>query len=425
MSDALLVVLFFLCAVASAFFSAAETALTSLSDAAVLRMKEEGLVAAPRLERLRADLPRTLGTILVGNNAINTAAGTIGAALAISHLGEKWGVVVATVVTTLLLLVVAEVTPKTLAAWHPVGVATAVAAPVEVFVRLFSPLTASLSRTARLLLRPFGTSRSMTPDLTEADVRSVIELSRRQGGLKREETEILQAVLGFGATPVRDAMVPRARMVTIPVRATFAEVQAIGHEHRFSRYPVWRENPDDVVGVLHLKDLFAVTDAEEGAFDVTRYLRPAAIVPELKRSGDLLREMRRRRFHMAVVVDEAGSVAGLVTLEDLIEEIVGDILDEHDEPDRRPAHEGTSLLIEGSYPLASLARDLGVPFEDARVQTVAGFLLRKFGRIPRAGAHTREGNLEFVVERASPRAIERIRITPAPGASAAAERKAS
>ena len=128
---------------------------------------------------------------------------------------------------------------------------------------------------------------------------------------------------------------------------------------------------------------------------------------------------------MAVVVDEAGSVAGLVTLEDLIEEIVGDILDEHDEPDRRPAQEGTSLLIEGSYPLASLARDLGVPFEDARVQTVAGFLLRKFGRIPRAGAHTREGNLEFVVERASPRAIERIRITPAPGASAAAERKAS
>ncbi len=334
--------------------------------------------------------------------------------MAISHLGEKQGVLVATVVTTVVLLVVAEVTPKTLAAWHPAAVAGALAGPVEVFVRLFAPLTTTLARVARILLRPFGASRQMTPDLTEADVRSVIELSRRQGALPSEETDILHAVLAFGDTPVHDAMVPRARIVSIPVRATFTEVEAIGHEHRYSRYPVWRESPDDVVGVLHLKDLFAVSDSEEQAFELTRYLRPAVIVPELKRCGDLLREMRRRRFHMAIVVDESGAIAGLVTLEDLIEEIVGDILDEHDEPDRSPAQEGTSILIEGAYPLASLARDLRVPLDDAEVETVSGFLLRKFGRIPMAGARTREGDLEFLVERATPRAIERVRISRIP-----------
>ena len=414
MSDALLLALFFLCAVASAFFSAAETALTSVSDSSVLRMKEEGRAGAAAVERLRSNLPRTLGTLLVGNNAINAAAGSLSAAVAISQFGERWGVLIATVVTTVVILVVAEVTPKTLAAWRPAAVAAALAAPVELFVRLFAPLTASLSRIARVLLSPLGASRQKTPDLTEADVRSVIELSRLQGALPSEETDILHAVLAFGDTPVRDAMVPRARIVSIPVRATFTEVESVGHEHRYSRYPVWRENPDDVVGILHLKDLFAVSDSEETAFELTRYLRPAVIVPELKRCGDLLREMRRRRFHMAVVVDETGSIAGLVTLEDLIEEIVGDILDEHDEPDRSPARDGTALLIEGAYPLASLARDLRVPLDDAEVETVSGFLLRRFGRIPKAGARTREGDLEFVVERASPRAIERVRISRVP-----------
>ena len=167
-------------------------------------------------------------------------------------------------------------------------------------------------------------------------MKSVINLSREQGGLKREESELLHAVLAFGQTPVKEAMVPRARIVLLPVSATFEQVEALCREHRYSRYPVFRQNTDDIVGILHVKDLFDVSDSEESAFEMSRYLRPAIFVPELKRSEDLFREMRRRRFHMAVVVDESGAVAGLVTLEDLIEQIVGDIFDEHDEPAGRP-----------------------------------------------------------------------------------------
>jgi CBS domain containing-hemolysin-like protein len=257
-------------------------------------------------------------------------------------------------------------------------------------------------------LGPFGVEESA--DVTEEDVKSVISLSREQGGLKREESDLLHAVLAFGDTPVRDAMVPGARIVSLDVASSFDRVEAVCREHRYSRYPVTRGHEDEVVGILHVKDLFDVSDAEEATFDLSRYLRPAVFVPELKRAEDLFREMRRRRFHMAIVVAESGAVAGLVTLEDLIEQIVGDIFDEHDEPAPPPVAEGTSLLVEGAYPLASLERDLSVSFDDPEAETVAGFLLRKFGRIPRAGARTRAGGVEFLVERATPRAIERVRI---------------
>ncbi|MEO7921918.1 MAG: hemolysin family protein, partial [Thermoanaerobaculia bacterium] len=247
-----------------------------------------------------------------------------------------------------------------------------------------------------------------------ADVRSLITLSHEHGALEREEKEILHAVLEFGDTPVREAMVPRARLVALAADSDFEQVEAVCREHRYSRYAVYRGSPDEVVGILHVKDLFDVTDSEESSFDLSRYLRPAVFVPELKRAGDLFREMRRRRFHMAVVVDELGTITGLVTLEDLIERILGDISDEHDEPVTRPVSDGTSLILEGAYSLASLERELGVSFDEPEAETVAGFLLKKFGRIPRSGAKAHEGDLEFLVERASPRAIERIRITRKP-----------
>ncbi len=411
MSDGFLLVAFAICAVFSSFFSAAETALTSLSDASVLRMKEEGRRAAGRLERLRADLTGTLGSLLVGNNVANTAAGTFGAALAIAHLGEERGVLAATITTTVLLLVVSEVTPKTLAARYPAAVALAVAAPVELCVSVLAPVTGLLSKTANAVLDAFGAERRSAPDLTRADLRSVITLSGRQGALAPEETAILQAVLTFGKRPVRDVMIPRARVVSIPVSSTFPELEAICRENRYSRYPVWRENPDDVVGVLHVKDLFDVTDEEEKSFALSRRLRPAMIVPEMKTSEDLFREMRKKRVHIAIVVDEAGSVAGIVTLEDLLEEIVGDIRDEYDEPVSVPVTDGSSLVVDGAYPLASVEQDFGVSFEKTDAETAAGLLLERLGRIPRPGARWRERELDFLVERASPRAIERIRIT--------------
>jgi putative hemolysin len=410
-NDTLLLVLYVACIGLSSFFSGSETALTTLSDAAVFRLKEKRHPQAARLERLRARLPQTISTLLIGNNLVNIAAGSIGTVLAIEALGERWGVVAATIGTTLVLLVFGEVSPKTLAARNAETFATLAAPVVDVLMTLFAPLARLLSGIAGVLLRPFGGRTTASSDVTEEDVKSLISLSHEHGQLEREEKEILHAVLAFGDRPVVEAMVPRAKMVLLPADASFEKVEAVGRVWRYSRLPVYRDTPDDIVGILHVKDLFDVTDAEEKAFDLSRYLRPAIFVPEQKRSGDLFREMRRRRFHMAIVVDELGAVSGLVTLEDLIEEVLGDIADEHDEEAASPVLDGASILIEGSYPVASLERDLGLSLEEAEMETVAGFLLKKFGRIPRTGARTWLGDTEFVVERASARAIERIRIT--------------
>lgn len=411
MNGTLLLVLFVACLGASSFFSGSETALTTLSDAAVFRLKERKHPEAARLERLRGHLPQTLSTLLIGNTLVNIAAGSIGTVLAIDAFGERWGVVAATVGTTLLLLVFGEVTPKTLASRRAETFAVVVAPAIDLLVTLLAPVAKLLSAIAGVFLRPFGGNPTGPADVTEEDVRSLISLSHEHGQLELEEKDILHAVLAFGDRPVVDAMVPRAKMVLLPANATFEKVEAIGRVWRYSRLPVYRDTPDDIVGILHVKDLFDVTDAEERDFDLSRHLRPAIFIPEQKRSGDLFREMRRRRFHMAVVVDEAGAVSGLVTLEDLVELILGDIDDEHDEEADSPVIDGASVLIEGSYPVAALERDLGLSLDETEMETVAGFLLRKFGRIPRTGARTWLGDTEFVVERASPRAIERIRIT--------------
>ncbi len=411
MNGTLLLILYFVCICASSFFSGSETALTTLSDAAVFRLKEKKHPQAGRLERLRGHLPQTISTLLIGNNLVNIAAGSIGTLLAIEALGEKWGVVAATVATTLLLLVFSEVTPKTLAARNAERFACLAAPVIELLLTLFAPLAKILSRITAVLLRPFGGAAFGPAGVTEDDVRSLISLSHDQGQLEREEKEILHAVLAFGDSPVVDAMVSRARMVLLPADASFEKVEAIGRVWRYSRFPVYRDTPDDIVGILHVKDLFDVTDEEETTFDLSRHLRPAIFIPEQKHSGDLFREMRRRRFHMAIVVDELGAVSGLVTLEDLVEQILGDIDDEHDEEADSPVIDGASILIEGSYSVAALERDLGLSLDESEMETVAGFLLKRFGRIPRTGARTWLGGVEFVVERASPRAIERIRIT--------------
>lgn len=403
-------------AVVAAFLAASETAITSLADAAIFKLKEQGRRGAARLERLRHELGKTISTILIGNTVANIASGSLATAIAIPLFGEGLGVVAATVVTTVLLLIVAELTPKTLAARKPVEVALFVARPVEILVKVGSPVTAILAGATRFLLRRFGVQEGIPQDVSEADVRSLITLSQQQGSLEAEEKEILHKVLDFGDMPVREAMVPRARVVALPATATYAELRSLLKESRYSRYPVWRDTPDEIVGILHVKDLYEVSDAEEHAFDLSRHLRPAVFVPDLKRAAELFRDMRRRRFHMSVVVDELGAIVGLVTLEDLIERILGDISDEHDEPATRPITEGTSLIVEGAYPLDSLERDLGLVFEEAEAETVAGLLLHRFGRIPRTGAKTRILDLEFVVERASARAIERIRIVRRPGA---------
>ncbi len=227
MSDALLLGLFVLCALFSALFSGSETAILSLTGPAVFRLREEGHPAAERLARLRSSLDRTVSALLVGNTLVNAAAGSIAAALILPRLGEKWGVLASAIATTAVLLVVSEVTPKMLAARHPERFAATVSRPVELLVLALTPVVVLLSASSRFLLFPFGAGNGGAErGVTADDVKSLISMSQRQGTLDAEEKEILHAVLDFGDLPVREAMVPLARTVTIPVSAGFGDVEA-------------------------------------------------------------------------------------------------------------------------------------------------------------------------------------------------------
>jgi putative hemolysin len=334
------------------------------------------------------------------------------------------------VVSTVTLFVFAEMTPKAIGAASPVSIARGVAVPMTWMMRVFSPLVTLIVRMTTGALHVLGIAEKR-PELTEEEMKSVINLGADEGVIHGEEKRLLHNVLEFGDRTVRDIMVPRTRVVAIPETAAFSDIQKIFREHKLSRLPVYRSTLDNIVGVLHAKDLFDVTDEEEKSFELARYLDPPFLVPELKRAEDLFREMRRKRTHMAVVVDEFGGTAGIATIEDAIEELLGPIQDEFDE-EETPGFVRTGrreFLLDGSLRLDDVEEQFGIDLPRDEADTIAGHLMMRFGRIPRQGERWRGRQADFVIEEATPTAIQRVRmILPekresAPVREAATERR--
>lgn len=403
-------VLFLLSLLVSAFFAAAETALVSLSRIDLQRMRESGDRRGALIRALKSKTSALLATILIGQNLAMSSASALATALATAWVGETWGVPAAIVVSTVTLFVFAEMTPKAIGAASPVSIARAVAVPMTWLMKVFSPLVTLIVRMTTGALRLLGIVEK-PPSLTEEEMKSVINLGADEGVIHGEEKRLLHNVLEFGDRTVRDIMVPRTRVVAIPDTANFAEIRKTFREHKLSRLPVYRSTLDNVVGILHAKDLFDVTDEEERSFDLSRYLDPPFLVPELKRAEDLFREMRRRKTHMAVVVDEFGGTAGIATIEDAIEELLGPIQDEFDEetPGFVPAGR-REFLLEGSYRLDDLEDQFGIDLPRDEADTIAGHLMMRFGRIPRNGERWRGRRADFVIEEATPTGIEKIRM---------------
>jgi putative hemolysin len=308
-------------------------------------------------------------------------------------------------------------TPKAIAAASPVPVARAVAIPLAWVTRILSPVAELCVRLTTRALRVFGVPEHR-PGLTEEELKSTINLGADEGVIHRDERQLLHKVIEFGDKTVRDIMVPRTKIVAIPETASFDDVRMLLHEHKLSRLPVYRGALDNVVGILHSKDLFDLSDEEEKTFELPKYLDPPFLVPEFKRAEDLFREMRRRHTHMAIVVDEHGGTAGLVTIENAIEELLGQIQDEYDEekPSFEPAGE-RAFVLEGSVRLDALEEQFGIKLPRDEAETVAGHLMLRFGRIPRKGDRWKGRFADFVIEEATPTAIRKIRmILPLPAA---------
>ncbi len=401
---------FGLSTLASGFFAGSETALVSLGRIDLQAMREKGDRRGALIRSLRANTSRLLAVILIAQNLFLSAASASATTLAERWFGAKYGILIAVVFSTLTLFVFAEMMPKAIAAASPVPFSRAVAVPLSWMMRLLSPVAEVCVKMTNATLRLFGVAEHR-PGLTEDELKSIFNLGADEGVIHRGERQLLHKVIEFGDKTVRDIMVPRTKIVALPETASFADVKTLLREHKLSRLPVYRGALDNVVGILHAKDLFDLTDEEERTFELSKYVDPPFLVPEFKRAEDLFREMRRRHTHMAIVVDEHGGTAGLVTIENAIEELLGQIQDEYDEekPGFEPAGD-RAYVLEGGLRLDDLEEQFGITLPRDEAETIAGHLMLRFGRIPRKGERWKGRFADFVIEDATPTAIKRIKM---------------
>ena len=411
LKDIVLLVLLALSLALSAFFAGSETALVSLSRIDLQRLREKGDRRALVLRSLKSHTSRLLATILIGQNLFITTASSLATLLATAWLGETYGAAAAIIFSTIVLFIFAEMTPKSIAAASPVSISRAVAVPMAWTMRLLSPFVNVLVKISTGMLRLFGIPEK-APALTEEEMKSLFNLGAEEGVIHGDERKLLHKVLEFGDKTVREIMVPRTKVIALPETAKFDDVRLVLHENKLSRLPVYRGSLDNVVGILNAKDLFDLSDDAEENFALGSYLDPPFLVPEFKRAEDLFREMRRRRTHMAVVVDEHGGTAGIATIEDAIEELLGPIQDEYDEEETSGfvAAGDRTYVLEGSFRLDDIEEQFGLSLPRDEAETIAGHLMLRFGRIPRRGERWRGRRAEFIVEDATPTTIKSVRM---------------
>ncbi|MDR7483253.1 MAG: hemolysin family protein [Armatimonadota bacterium] len=415
-----LVILGLLVALA-AFFSGAETALLTANRLRLRRLQEEGSGRARTALRLLEHPARLLSTLLIGNSIATIAAAVVATAILIRLLGAERGPLYAFMATTLVVLIVAEIAPKTVAAHHADRLAMWVAPPLRALVWLLAPVVRVISLFASFLVRPFGGRvQPDAPMVTQEEIQLLVRMGEEQGVLEQDEREMIHSIFQFGDTVVREVMTPRIDMVCVEADAPVEALLDVVREHGYSRVPVYSDTVDQIVGVVHVKDL--LTASRQGTLRgaAHEFARPAYFVPDSKRLDDLFREMRRKKVHMAIVVDEYGGTAGLVTIEDLLEEIVGPIQDEYDaeEPPIRMVDERVAL-VDGRVHLEEVNAALGLDLPAGEVDSLGGFVYSLLGHVPAQGERVTYDGVELAVERVDGNRIALVKVTKAEPAATA------
>jgi CBS domain containing-hemolysin-like protein len=392
----------------SAFFSASETAVMGTSRLRLRYLAESGDRRAQLVIQKLADRPRFLAAILVGNNMVNIALTSILTAVFVGWWGEE-GLAVAMLACTLLILMFGEILPKALAAADGENTALAMARPLGVMMRLLAPIAAVFHAITALVLRGMGRDIRKEHPLSQEELELVVDAMEEHGVLDQDEKDMIQGIIQFADTSVQEIMVPRPDMLAVPDDTTVDEASQLLLSGHFSRLPVFQGTLDHVSGFVHLKDLVR---AGRPDLPVGGMVRPVLFIPETRRVDDLFRDMRRERVHLAIALDEHGSTSGLVTLEDLLEEIVGDIRDEYDEVEEAPVLRVSDgvYLVSGKAQLKLVCEELGVSLGDDEVDTVGGLVFHRLGRLPRPGDTVREGDALLTVEEVHGRRVTRVKL---------------
>ncbi len=409
----LYLVLLVICLLLSAFFSSSETAFISLQRIRIEHMVETKVAGAGRVARMVQRPEKLLSTILLGNNFVNTAAAALATVIAVSIWGGQ-GVLIATVGVTILLLVFCETTPKTIATQHAERLSLVFARPIEVISWLLTPFVAVLSWIASRFSKLFGGSPVPRSLASEEEIRTMISVGHKEGTVEESEAEMLHKVFEFGNRPVREVMVPRPEVVCIEQGSKLADFLALYAESPLSRFPVYQDNMDNVVGILSVKDVLMAqakgTITNESVID--DLVRPTYFTPETKRINELFAEMRDKNYRMTVVVDEFGGTAGIVSLSRLVEEIVGPVGDELAavEKEYEVINEYT-FQIDGGMRIEEANEEMGLELPEGEYETVAGLILDLLGYIPKPGEQLRYKGLKLVITEMRGVKIEKIVLT--------------
>ena len=392
--------------------AAAETALTSISHIRMRNLAEEGDIKAQRIRRILEHPDTFLSTILVVSNLSVITASTLATIIAVD-VDFSFAEVVSTILLSLIVLIFCEITPKTAAVQNPERVARFLLRPVEIFSALLKFVVIALTSITNAMLRMFGVeTRRRGPFLTEDELRLMVEVGEEEGVLEEEEREMIHNVFDLGDTFAREVMVPRIDMVTVEADDAIEGATQVIVQGGFSRIPVYDDSINDIIGVLYAKDLLRVLATGQAPQKIRQLpLRSAYFVPESKRLDDLLHEMQRQRVHMAIVVDEYGAVVGLVTIEDLVEEIIGDIKDEYDREEQIFERvSDNEFLVDAKISVDELNDliDADLPAED--YDTLGGFVYTQLDKIPAVGDVVTYKDLTITVLGTKGRRVTKVKI---------------
>ena len=396
----------------SGFFSSTETALTTVNRIRMRTLEESGSKAAMYVNKVIEDQGKMLSAILIGNNIVNLYASSMVTTLVTDLWGSKV-VGLATGVLTLLILIFGEITPKTMATLSADSIALKNARIIYWLMIVLTPVIFVINKMSYGVLRLMKMDPNKKQEsITEDELRTIVEVSHEEGVIETEEKKMITNVFDFGDSLAKDIMVPRINMSFTDVEATYEELIEIFREDRFTRIPVYEETTDNVIGIINMKDLLLLTEEDKAHFTIRNYLRQPLYTYEFKKVAELMVEMRKTSNNIVIVLDEYGATAGLITLEDMLEEIVGEIRDEYDEDeeDNLTKISPNEYIVEGAMKLDDLNDQLGLELESEDYDSIGGLVIGFLDHLPEEGESVKHEGLRFVVEKMDKNRIEKIHI---------------
>lgn len=398
--------------VLSAFFSSAEAAFTSVNKHRLRHLSDDGNLKADQVLKLVENPSKLISTIIVGDNTSNIVAAALIATMAMNRFGNR-GLVIALAIMIIFIIIFCEIVPRSFSSQKAESLTLRYVGVIRFFMIILTPFVIIFYSLSSALLKLFGVNIHKThPLITEEELKTLVDVGSEEGVLEMDEKEMFFNIFEFGDLQVKDVMVQRVDIIAIDVRDSFKEVLELVKDEQFSRFPVYKEDIDDIVGILNVKDLLFLTDEEKLNFDLSKHIREPYYTYEFKKITELFKELKYERTHMAVILDEYGGTVGIATIEDLLEEIVGEIDDEYDDDTETDIQviKTNEYIVSGSYRIDELNDHIGTEIESDEFDSIGGYLIGILGTFPENNEVIESDNIKFVVEEVDKNRIKKIRL---------------